>query len=390
MGSLLLAIIYVCFISLGLPDSLLGSSWPVVHEQMGVPMSYAGIISAVLFIGTILSSLFSDKMLRKFGAGKVTAVSTALTAAALFGFSVSSRFWMLLLWSIPYGLGAGAIDAILNNFVALHFKAQHMSWLHCMWGVGASISPYIMSFALTRLDWNYGYLIVSVIQILLTIVIFMSLPVWKKGISHTESQEGESLPAQALSFREIFAIPGAVACFWTFFCYCSLELTTSLWASSFLVEKWQFTPEVAAGFGSMFYLGITAGRFANGFLAMKWSDHFLIRLGLSLVAVGIVLLWLPFHRVLALAGFLVIGLGCAPIYPCIIHMTPNVFGKDKSQAMIGIQMAFAYTGFLLMPTLFGVIAEHISIGLLPVYLLAFWALMFAMHEAVARRSKKRN
>ena len=390
MGSLLLAIIYVCFISLGLPDSLLGSSWPVVHEQMGVPMSYAGIISAVLFIGTILSSLFSDKMLRKFGAGKVTAVSTALTAAALFGFSVSSRFWMLLFWSIPYGLGAGAIDAILNNFVALHFKAQHMSWLHCMWGVGASISPYIMSFALTRLDWNYGYLIVSVIQILLAIVIFMSLPVWKKGISHTESQEGENLPAQALSFREIFAIPGAVACFWTFFCYCSLELTTSLWASSFLVEKWQFTPEVAAGFGSMFYLGITAGRFANGFLAMKWSDHFLIRLGLSLVAVGIVLLWLPFHQVLALAGFLVIGLGCAPIYPCIIHMTPNVFGKDKSQAMIGIQMAFAYTGFLVMPTLFGVIAEHISIGLLPVYLLAFWALMVGMHEAVARRSKKRN
>jgi fucose permease len=387
---LLLAIIYVCFISLGLPDSLLGSSWPVVHEQMGVPMSYAGVLSAVLFIGTILSSLFSDKLLRKFGAGKVTAVSTALTAAALFGFSVSSRFWMLLFWSIPYGLGAGAIDAILNNFVALHFKAQHMSWLHCMWGVGASISPYIMSFALTRLDWNYGYLIVSVIQILLAIVIFMSLPVWKKGISHTESQEGENLPAQALSFREIFAIPGAVACFWTFFCYCSLELTTSLWASSFLVEKWQFTPEVAAGFGSMFYLGITAGRFANGFLAMKLSDHFLIRLGLSLVAVGIVLLWLPFHQVLALAGFLVIGLGCAPIYPCIIHMTPNVFGKDKSQAMIGIQMAFAYTGFLVMPTLFGVIAEHISIGLLPVYLLAFWALMVGMHEAVARRSKKRN
>jgi fucose permease len=247
-----------------------------------------------------------------------------------------------------------------------------------------------MSFALARMEWNYGYLIVSVIQILLSIVIFMSLPVWKKGISHAKSQEDEAVPAEALPFREIFAIPGAVPCFLTFFCYCSLELTTSLWASSFLVEKWQFTPEVAAGFGSMFYLGITAGRFTNGFLAMKWSDHFLIRLGVSLVAVGIVLLWLPFHRVLALAGFLVIGLGCAPIYPCIIHMTPNVFGKDKSQAMIGIQMAFAYTGFLVMPTLFGVIAEHISIGLLPVYLLAFWALMVGMHEAVARRGKKRN
>ena len=385
MGSLLLALIYVCFISLGLPDSLLGSAWPIMHMEINVPVSFAGIISMTIFLGTILSSLFSDKLLCKFGAGKVTAVSVTMTAVALFGFSVSNQFWMLILWAIPYGLGAGGVDAILNNYVALHFKAQHMSWLHCMWGVGASISPYIMSFALIRLDnWSYGYLIVSIIQIVLSFVIFASIPLWKKGTSNA----GEKEQAKPLSFKEIFAIKGAVPCFLTFFAYCSLELTTSLWASSYLVQKWAFTPEAAAGFASMFYIGITVGRFANGFLAMKLSDHFLIRMGLGIITAGIALLLLSFHSVLALIGFVVIGLGCAPIYPCIIHMTPTVFGEDKSQAMIGVQMAFAYTGFLIMPSLFGVIADYISIALLPVYQFVLLALMFAMHEFVVRKPNR--
>ena len=248
MGSLLLALIYVCFISLGLPDSLLGSAWPVLHAEISVPVSFAGIISTTIFAGTITSSLFSDKLLRRFGAGKVTAVSVVMTAVALFGFSVSRAFWMLILWAIPYGFGAGGVDAILNNYVALHFKAQHMSWLHCMWGLGASVSPYIMSFSLIKLSsWNYGYLIVSGIQIVLSAVIFISLPLWKRG-TESDGEEAEAGQIKSLSFKEIFSISAALPCFLTFFAYCSLELTTSLWASSYLVQKWAFTPEAAACF----------------------------------------------------------------------------------------------------------------------------------------------
>ena len=383
MGSLLLALIYVCFISLGLPDSLLGSAWPVLHQEISVPVSLAGVLSATICVGTILSSLFSDKLLRRFGAGKVTAISIAMTAMGLFGFSCSDRFWMLMLWAIPYGLGAGGVDAILNNYVALHYKAQHMSWLHCMWGVGASISPYIMSFSLINLSWDYGYLFVAVIQAALSAVIFLSVPIWKKGVESSENQ-GDPAPA-ALTFKEIFAIKGALPCFLAFLCYCSLEQTTSLWASSYLVEKWSFSPETAAGFASMFYIGITFGRFVNGFFAMKLSDRFLIRMGIVLIMIGIGFLLVPLHATVALVGFIIIGLGCAPIYPCIIHMTPDVFGKDKSQAMIGIQMAFAYTGFLIMPPLFGVIADYITISLLPVFQLLLCAGMLIMHETVIKK-----
>lgn len=389
MGSLLLALIYVCFISLGLPDSLLGSAWPVLHKEISVPISFAGIISATIFVGTILSSLFSDKLLHKFGAGRVTAVSVVMTALGLFGFFISNKFWMLILWAIPYGLGAGGVDAILNNYVALHFKPQHMSWLHCMWGVGASISPYIMSFSLVHLEsWNYGYLIVSVIQAVLSVIIFISIPIWKKG-NKVEGQD-EEIKTQPLSFKEIFSIKGAIFCFLMFFCYCSMELTTSLWASTYLVQKWDFSPEMAAGYASMFYIGITFGRFINGFLAMKLSDRFLIRMGVAIIAVGIGLLFLPFHSTFALIGFIVIGLGCAPIYPCIIHMTPDVFGKDKSQAMIGVQMAFAYIGFLVMPPLFGIIADYISISLLPVFQLLCLIILFVMHELVIKKANSNN
>ncbi|MBQ8289854.1 MAG: MFS transporter [Clostridia bacterium] len=387
MGSLLLALIYICFISLGLPDSLLGSAWPVIHEEISVPVSYAGIISATIFVGTILSSLFSDKLLHKFGAGLVTAVSVTLTALGLFGFSISNQFWMLILWAIPYGLGAGGVDAILNNYVALHYKAQHMSWLHCMWGVGASISPYIMSFALVKLEnWSRGYFIVSMIQAVLSVLIFISIPLWKKR-SVGNGDETKEIESKALSFREIFAIKGAMPCFLMFFCYCSLELTTSLWASTYLVQNWNFSPETAAGYASMFYMGVTLGRFINGFLAIKMGDKCLIRMGTAIVAVGIALLFLPFHSTFALIGFFVIGLGCAPIYPCIIHMTPDVFGADKSQAMIGVQMAFAYIGFLVMPPLFGIIAENISISLLPIYQVIFLVLIFVMHELVLKKTK---
>jgi fucose permease len=387
MFNLLLCLVYICFISLGLPDSLLGSAWPVMHVEISAPFAYAGIVSIVISVGTIISSFFCDRIVRWLGSGKLTAISIALTAIGLFGFSQSSAFWMLILWAIPYGLGAGAVDATLNNYVALHFKAQHMSWLHCFWGVGASISPYIMSFALIKLDsWSMGYLIVSIIQIILSVFIFMSLPLWKNKVEDTSDTERNA--SKPLSFGEILSIKGAVPCFLTFFSYCAFELTSSLWASSYLVQNRGIDEETASALASLFYIGLTFGRAVNGFLAMKLSDRFLIRMGASIVLCGVALLFIPTVPIFAIIGFIVIGLGCAPIYPCIIHMTPSVFGRDKSQAMIGIQMAFAYTGLCIMPPLFGFIAEHTSISLLPIYLLALLTLMAVMHETTVIKTKK--
>ena len=383
MFTLILTLTYICFISLGLPDSLLGAAWPVMQVQMAAPVSYAGIVSLIICLNTIISSLMSNFLIHKLGIGRIIAISVAITAVALFGFSVSDRYWMLLLWAIPYGLGAGCVDSVLNNYAALHFKSQHMSWLHCMWGVGASISPYIMSFALVRLDnWHFGYLIVGAIQIVLSFFIFMTVPLWM----NTPSADGEEekVESKPLSIRQILTIPGAVTCFVTFFAYCALELTSSLWASSYLVQARGVSAEVASGCASLFYIGLTVGRAINGFLAIKFSDRFLIRLGLGIIFVGILLVFVPYYTVFACAGFVIIGLGCAPVYPCIIHMTPDLFGKDKSQAIIGVQIAFAYTGFCVMPPLFGLIAERISISLLPVYLLTLLALIIVMHEKLAK------
>ena len=385
MFNLILALTYICFISLGLPDSLLGSAWPVMQVQMSVPVSYAGIVSMIICLGTVLSSLMSSVMIRKLGIGKIISISVLMTAVALFGFSVSSQYWMLLLWAIPYGLGAGCVDSVLNNYAALHFKSNHMSWLHCSWGIGASISPYIMSFALVKLDnWNYGYLIVAVLQFVLSFFIFKSIPLWKDSVAEDEHK----IESKTLSVRQILEIPGAVVCFATFFGYCAVELTASLWASSYLVQARGVSPEVASGCASLFYIGLTVGRAINGFLAMRFSDRTLIRLGLGIIFVGILLAFIEAHAMFAYAGFVVIGLGCAPVYPCIIHMTPDLFGKDKSQAIIGVQIAFAYLGFCTMPPLFGLIANHISIKLLPAYLLVLLALIVVMHEKLVRMKTK--
>ena len=385
MFNLILALTYICFISLGLPDSLLGSAWPVMQVQMSVPVSYAGIVSMIICLGTVLSSLMSSVMIRKLGIGKIISISVLMTAVALFGFSVSSQYWMLLLWAIPYGLGAGCVDSVLNNYAALHFKSNHMSWLHCSWGIGASISPYIMSFALVKLDnWNYGYLIVAVLQFVLSFFIFRSIPLWKDSVAEDEHK----IESKTLSVRQILEIPGAVVCFATFFGYCAVELTASLWASSYLVQARGVSPEVASGCASLFYIGLTVGRAINGFLAMRFSDRTLIRLGLGIIFAGIMLSFIEVHAMFAYAGFVVIGLGCAPVYPCIIHMTPDLFGKDKSQAIIGVQIAFAYLGFCTMPPLFGLIANHISIKLLPAYLLVLLALIVVMHEKLVRMKTK--
>ena len=380
MVHLLLAIIYMAFISLGLPDGLLGAAWPSMVPELGAPVSFAGVIFVIIPVGTVVSSLLSQRLNLRFGPGKVTAVSVAMTAAALFGFASSSSVWQLCLWAVPYGLGAGSVDACLKNYVALHYASRHMSWLHCMWGIGASAGPYIMGAVLSAGGhWSSGYRYIGVIQLALTALLLLSLPLWKSAGS-----EGEGEKAKPLRLGEIFAIPGAKPLLLAFFCYCALEQTMGLWAASYLAMYRSFTAEQAASFAGLFYLGITLGRALNGFLTLRFSDSFLTRAGFAVVALGVAAVLLPLGETAALAGLLLVGLGCAPVYPCIIHATPARFGAERSQAVIGILMAGAYLGNCLMPPLFGLIANHISIELLPPYLLLLLAVMALSHRQAVR------
>ena len=383
MVHLLLVIIYLSFISLGLPDALLGAAWPMMCQEFSVPVSYAGGIALIISAGTVVSSLMSDRLTKWLGAGKVTAFSVALTAVALFGFSVSGEYWQLCLWSIPYGLGAGSVDASLNNYVALHYASRHMSWLHCMWGLGASIGPYIMGLALSRgMGWNRGYGMISLIQILLSAAIFLSLPLWKKRKDEPAADGTRAVP---LTMKQIFAIPGAKEVMLAFFCYCGLEQTCILWGSSYLVMVNGLDEETAASLASLFMLGLTFGRFVSGFMTYKLSDTNMIRLGEGIIALGAVIMLLPLGNAAAMAGLTLMGLGCAPIYPCIIHSTPAHFGEENSQALIGVQMASAYVGICCLPPLFGVIANHISAGLMPWYVGAINVLMLLMYERLDRK-----
>lgn len=374
MVHLLLAVIYLSFISLGLPDSLLGSAWPSMYPSFGVPLSWSGIIFFIISAGTVISSLSSDRLTRKFGAGKVTVCSVAMTAIALFGFSISSSFWMLCLWAIPYGLGAGSVDAALNNYVALHFASRHMSWLHCMWGVGASIGPYIMGFALTQAhSWSLGYRLISIIQIVITAIIFLSLPLWKDR--PVRSDDSDTEPSKPLRLKAIITLPSVKAVMITFFCYCALEQTAGLWASSYLVVAKGIAADTAASFASLFFIGITIGRALGGFLTLKMNDAQMVRFGQGIIVIGAAALLLPLDETAALVGLVLIGLGCAPIYPSIIHSTPDHFGADRSQAIIGVEMASAYIGSCVMPPLFGFLSRFLSISIFPIYLLAILLLM---------------
>ncbi len=385
MFHLLLAIIYLAFISLGLPDSLLGAAWPVMYPQFNVPVSYAGIISMIIALGTIVSSLLSDRLTRRLGAGRVTVISAGMTALALIGFSITRSFWLLCLWAVPYGLGAGSVDAALNNYVALHYKSRHMSWLHCMWGIGATIGPYIMGHALTGgRGWDAGYRYIGFIQLALTAILLFSLPLWKKNAGKAAVNKSDKV--KTLTLREIVRIPGVKEVMVCFFCYCALEQTTSLWASSYLTLYRGVPAETAAGFVGIFFIGITLGRAICGFVTMKLNDTQLIRAGQVLIAAGIAAMLLPGVHIAAAAGLSLIGLGCAPIYPCIIHSTPAHFGADNSQAVIGVQMASAYVGSCIMPFIFGLIANNIAVSLLPVYLLLILGLMIVMHELLSKKA----
>ncbi len=383
---LLLVVAYLAFISLGLPDALLGSAWPLMVGEFAVPVSWMGGISMIIAFGTIVSSLQADRLTARYGTGRVTAGSVALTAVSLWGFSVSHSYGALCLWAIPYGLGAGCVDASLNNYVALHFAASHMNWLHCMWGVGASLGPYLMNRSLLQgYSWNRGYRIVSLLQLSLTVLLFLSLPLWQDD--HSGGTDGK--PAETLSLREVLAIPGAAENMVVFFCYCAIEATAGSWAASYLVLHEGMAEETAAGYAALFYLGITAGRAVDGFLTRWLNDHQLIGLGTGLIALGLAVLIVPVWQDSALAGFVLAGLGCAPVYPAIIHATPRHFGPEHSQALIGVQMASAYTGTLLMPALFGFCTRIFGIGLLPWYLAALLLLLVIMFRRVIQKTASR-
>ena len=388
MINLLLAIIYLAFISLGLPDALLGSAWPTMSHDIGAQISWAGGISMVISAGTIVSALLSDRMTKRFGAGKVTFVSVALTALALLGFSFAPNYIVLILLAIPYGLGAGGVDAALNNYVAVHYESCHMSWLHCMWGIGASAGPYVMGFALSHgLGWSAGYQYIAIVQVILTVILFISLPLWNNRTAHKlqKSIQISKEYSKTLSFAEVLRIPGAKNILIMFFCYCAIEQTAGLWASSYMVLYGSVSRVVAAGWASLFYVGITAGRFISGFLTMRFNDENMIRLGQLVMILGILVLLLPLPNHIALvAGFVIIGLGCAPIYPCVIHSTPHYFGADKSQAIVGMQMASAYIGSMLMPAIFGFIGQNVSMSLLPAYLIILLSIMAFMHMQLLR------
>lgn len=371
MITLLIALIYLAFISLGLPDSLLGSAWPTMHAQLGVPVSYAGIVTITITCGTIVSSVMSNFLTKKLGAGWVTAISVVMTAVALLGFSFATKFWHLIAWAVPFGLGAGGVDAALNNYVALHFSSKHMNWLHAFWGVGALISPFVMGECLkTSYGWSGGYRVISIVQMVISVLLFVSLPLWQKTTSEQKRSDVKTIDA--------LKVKGILPLLVMFLCYCALEQTAMLWASSYLVEVRHVDKTTAATFGSLFFIGITAGRFACGFVSNKLGDNKLIVIGGSVIAVGIACIILPIaNPVLCYVGLVLTGVGCAPVYPAIIHSTPSNFGEQNSQAIIGVQMAFAYAGSALMPPLFGLLSTK-YMAFYPYFLTIFLVLMITM------------
>lgn len=378
MVHILLVIIYAAFISLGLPDALLGAGWPVMQPEFGVPISWMGAVSLLISAGTVVSSLLSDRITRKFGTGVVTTFSVAMTAVAIVGFGTSRFYWLLCFWAIPYGLGAGSVDACLNNFVALHYSGKHMSWLHCMWGLGAATGPYIMSAAIAFFNnWRLGYWGIGVIQIVLMSCLFISLPIWKKSGESLEEAAEQGAP---LSLKQIFSMPGAKALIVTFFCYCAMEQTAGQWAACYFFGHLHLTEELSALLASIYYSGITVGRFINGFLTVRFSDRTLVHMGCGLIGTGLLIMLIPGSWLFAVLGMLLIGFGSAPIYPCIIHATPKFFGATNSQAVIGVEMASAYVGICVMPPIFGFVADLVGIWIFPIFLLLITSVMYICHK----------
>lgn len=401
MTTLLLIIIYVAFISLGLPDSILGSAWPSMFEMLNVPVCYAGIITMIIAGSTIVSSLASNFLNQKLGTYKVMVISVSITAFALFGFSCSNEFGHLCLLGIPYGLGAGSVDAALNNYVALHYKNRHMSWLHCFWGVGTMIGPIVMSnFISNGGIWTEGYRAISIFQVFLVVILAFSFPLWKNMANKSnESVKNDINEKNSLSnfdddlqekvtLKSVIKVPGVLESVFIFLCYCSIESTTGLWASTYMVFARGIDVSVASSWAMLFFIGITVGRFINGFTSEKFGDKIMINFSVILIIISFVLMLLPIEsKILVCVVFILSGLGCAPIYPCMIHSTPIRFGKGNSQALIGLQMACAYTGTTFCPLIFGLIVEKISVNCLPIYGLGFSVVLVILLKVLEKKTK---
>lgn len=387
MYTLLIVIIYLIFVSLGLPDALLGSAWPVMKTEFNMPISAVGIISMLISIGTIFSSLFSERLIKKFKTEYVTLISVILTAVALLGFSFSKYFYILCIWAVPYGLGAGAIDSAINNYVATNYNSRHMSWLHCFWGIGTILSPYIMSISLIYSTWQTGYRVVSIIQILIALFLFLTLPVWKK-VSFNDNKTSDN-NNEILGVRNVIKIKGVIYIFIGFFAYCAAESTAMLWSSTYLYSVKNFDEKSAAAAGALFFIGITVGRFISGIISDRIGDYNMIRIGTFISVIGIIFMILPFsNNIYTLFGLMMFGLGCAPIYPSVIHLTPYNFGPKNSQAIIGLQMSSAYIGSTFIPPFFGIISNKIGLWFMPFFLLVFIFIMIIMIEVTRKIVKK--
>ena len=389
VSTALLMMIYLSFISLGLPDSMLGSAWPAMNVSLNAPLWGAGLVQMLISFCTIISSLNSAKLIRRFGTGKLTAISVATTALALLGFSLAKNYAFLLLMAVPLGLGAGAVDAGLNNYVALHCEAKHMSWLHCFWGVGTIIGPMILS-AVLRVggSWATGYRAVGLIQCAVSVLLFATLGMWKRG-----NIQQEEYGAKALSVWEVLSLPGAKAGMVTFLCYCAVESTLGLWGATYISQVRGVDEATAASFGAMFYIGITVGRAISGFMAMKLLPKQMVRVGQTLLALGCIFMMIPAGSTLSGIGLVVCGLGCAPIYPNIIQDTPVNYGTENSQAAIGVQMAFAYVGSTFLPSIFGALAGVGGYGLLPYFAISICVLMtvlFGIQKKIVETKVKTN
>lgn len=389
VSTALLMMIYLSFISLGLPDSMLGSAWPAMNVSLNAPLWGAGLVQMLISFCTIISSLNSAKLIRRFGTGKLTAISVATTALALLGFSLAKNYAFLLLMAVPLGLGAGAVDAGLNNYVALHCEAKHMSWLHCFWGVGTIIGPMILS-AVLRVggSWATGYRAVGMIQCAVSALLFATLGMWKRG-----NIQQEEYGAKALSVWEVLSLPGAKAGMVTFLCYCAVESTLGLWGATYISQVRGVDEATAASFGAMFYIGITVGRAISGFMAMKLLPKQMVRVGQTLLALGCIFMMIPAGSTLSGIGLVVCGLGCAPIYPNIIQDTPVNYGTENSQAAIGVQMAFAYVGSTFLPSIFGALAGVGGYGLLPYFAISICVLMtvlFGIQKKIVETKVKTN
>ena len=389
MATLLLIIIYIAFIGLGIPDSIFGTAWPAIYIEFGIPVSWANFVTLIISGCTIIASLFSARLIRKFGTATITAVSTTLTAIALLGFSFSKNIIWLCGFSIPLGLGAGAIDTALNNYVALHYKATHMNFLHCFYGIGVSLSPYLMSLALSDGQWRNGYRIVFWIQLGISILTILSFPLWKK-VQRIDNGETSTQPETNVGFFKLLKTPKVLTACMVFFCSCAMEYTCGVWGSTFLVNAKNFNADTAAMIVMFYYIGIALGRFISGLLANKLSSGKIITIGQAITLLAIILIVLPFHPIVSCVGIAMVGLGNGPLFPNMLHLTPERFGKELSQSVMGVQMAASYIGILLAPILFGLIADYVSATLFPYYLLVMYAIMIVGTLLCNRNKQKRN